>query len=231
MADQPAADSERHDDLGTVEQVVKPPDDVDERTALEELLGGRRGIFDTALPAILFVFVNTIVGLRAGIYAALSLAGLLLVLRLLRREALRYAFGGFAAVAIAAGFAAYTGSARDYFLPGILINIGYGAVFAISALVGAPLLGVVLARLEGHGPEWRQDARVRRLFMLATWLWAGIFFLRAAVQGSLYLADRPGWLAAARLATGWPLFLASLPPTIALIRKARPDQAPETATL
>jgi Protein of unknown function (DUF3159) len=210
---------------------VDDVDEVDERTALDELLGGRAGLIDTALPAILFVVVNTLSGLRAGIYAALSLAGLLLIVRIVRRERLRHAFGGFFAVAIAAGFAAYTGHARDYFLPGILLNVGYGLVFAVSALVGAPLLGLVLARLEGHGPDWRHDARVRRLFAMATWLWAGAFFIRATVQGSLYLADRPGWLAVARLITGWPLFLATLPPTAALIRRARPAKAPDTAVL
>ena len=192
-----------------------------ERTALEELLGGRRGLLDTAVPPVVFVSVNTAVGFRPALLAALGAGAALLLVRLVRRERLRNALGGFFLVAIAVGFAAYTGEARDYFLPGILMNIGWLVLCVVSVAVGRPILGVVLARLEGHGADWHQDERVRRLFALATLIWAGAFATRILVQGSLYLADRPGWLAVARLVTGWPLFLATLPPTIALIRRAR----------
>jgi hypothetical protein len=59
-------------------------------------------------------------------------------------------------------------------------------------------------------------------------LWAAAYGLRAVVQGALYLANRPGWLAVARLITGWPLFVATLPPTAALLRRAHaePVEAP-----
>ncbi len=55
---------------------------------------------------------------------------------------------------------------------------------------------------------------------LATVIWGLVFLFRTVVQGLLYLADRPGWLAAVQLAQGWPLFAAALAATYALARRA-----------
>jgi uncharacterized protein DUF3159 len=195
-------------------------DGVRELTALENLLGGNRGILDVALPPVTFVSVNAATSLHVAIYAALGAAVLLLVVRLARREPLRHALSGFVAVAIATGFAAWSGNARDYFLPGILINLGYGVAFGLSALLRWPALGVVLAPLEGLDDDWRLDPEVRRPFSRATWMWTGLFALRAGVQGWFYLADRPGWLAVAKLITGWPLFVVALSPTLTQVRRA-----------
>ena len=105
-------------------------------------------------------------------------------------------------------FAARSGEARGFFLPGIWINVVYGLVFLGSALVGRPLVGAIYAAVEGMGSAWRQDARLRRVFALASVFWALVFGARAVVQGTLYVLDRPGLLAAARLLMGWPLTIA-----------------------
>ena len=41
----------------------------------------------------------------------------------------------------------------------------------------------------------------------ATWVWAGVFGARVAVQLPLYLLGAVGALGAAKLIMGWPLFL------------------------
>ena len=79
-----------------------------------------------------------------------------------------------------------------------------------SALVGRPLVGAIYAAVEGMGSAWRQDARLRRVFALASVFWALVFASRAVVQGTLYVLDRPGLLAAARLLMGWPLTIAAV---------------------
>jgi hypothetical protein len=195
--------------------------DEEERSALDEILGGNRGLVDASIPPITFVTVNTTVGFHPALYAALGAGAALFLFRLVRRERLRHAVFGFGAVAIAVAFAARTGEARDFFLPGILLNIGYAVAFTISALVKRPALGLGLAKLEGHADDWYTDDRVRRYFSLATWLWASLFATRAIVQTTFYLLDKPGWLAAVKLLLGWPVFLASLAPTQSLLRKAR----------
>src|SRR5204862_606819 len=84
------------------------------------------------------------------------------------------------------GIALYTGRAQDFFIPGILKNVGFGALYAISALVRWPLVGVLLGFMLGEDLHWRRVRPRMRVYQQATWLWAGVFALRAAVQGWLY---------------------------------------------
>jgi hypothetical protein len=199
------------------------------RPAMIEALGGKRGLLDSGLPAVVFVFVNSVVaafagrdtGLRAALVAAV-LCGLGVVgLRLARRETLQQALSGFFALAIAVWLAARSGEARDFFLPGIFINLAYGGVFFVSALVARPLVGYVYAAVDGLDRAWRDDRRLRRVFAVATMGWAAVFGARAAVQGTLYAMDRPGWLAVARLLMGWPLTILAVAATIAWVKRGR----------
>ena len=197
--------------------------------ALVEALGGKRGLIDSGLPAVVFVFVNSVVtalagretGLRAALVAALLSGAGVVVLRIARKETLQQAVSGFLGLGLAVFFAARSGEARGFFLPGIWINVVYGLVFLGSALVGRPLVGAIYAAVEGTGSAWRDDPRLRRVFALASVFWGLVFGVRAAVQGTLYVLDRPGLLAAARLLMGWPLTIAAVAVTIALVKRAR----------
>ncbi|MCW2613214.1 MAG: Protein of uncharacterized function [Frankiales bacterium] len=199
------------------------------RPALVEALGGKRGLIDSGLPAIVFVLVNSVVdafaardtALNAAI-AASVLSGLaIVVLRLVRKETLQQAISGFLGLGLAVFFAARSGEARGFFLPGIWINVAYGVAFLGSALVGRPIVGAIYGAVEGLGTRWREDARLRRVFALASVGWSLVFAARASVQGVLYVMDRPGLLAAARLLMGWPLTIGAVALTVAYVKRAR----------
>ncbi len=198
------------------------------KPALVEALGGKRGLIDSGLPAVVFVFVNAVVqafssretALDAAIYSAIGVGVAVLLLRLLRKETLQQAISGFLGLAIAVWFARRSGEARGFFLPGIFINIGYGLVFLGSAVIGRPLVGAIYAAIGELDKRWREDARLRRVFAFATVGWALVFASRAVVQGVLYVMDRPGLLAAARLLMGWPLTIAAVALTVAYVRRA-----------
>lgn len=199
------------------------------RPALLEALGGRRGLVDSGLPAAVFVLVNSVVaaftdqatGLRAALVAAGLCGVVVLGLRLWRREPLQQAVSGFVGLAIAVFFAARSGEARGFFLPGIYFNIIYGAAFVGSVLVGRPLVGLVYAAVDGVDSGWRANRRLRHIFSVASIGWAAVFAARAGVQGVLYAADRPGWLAATRLLMGWPLTILAVALTVAGVTRAR----------
>lgn len=199
------------------------------RPALIEAMGGKRGLFDSGLPVIVFVFFNSLVtaftdadtGLRAALVAALGSGLLLVALRLRRRETLQQALSGFFALAIAVWLANRSGDARDFHLPHILWQIAYGSVFLVSIVIGRPLVGYIYAAVDGLDSSWRDDRRLRRVFTIATLGWFALFASRAAVLGTLYLMDRSGWLAAARLVMGWPLTIAAVAGTIAWVKRAR----------
>ena len=128
-------------------------------------------------------------------------------MRILRREPLQFALAGFAGVALAAFVADRTGKAEDFFLPGLLLNLGYALAYLVSIVVGWPLLGVILGPLTGEGMAWRSDPDKVRAYTRASWVWVGVFTLRLAVQLPLYFAGALLALGIAKTAMGIPIFL------------------------
>lgn len=176
---------------------------------LANAIGGWRGIIDSSLPSLVFVisYLVTSQNLTTSIWAAV-IAGVVIALwRLLRRQSLQQVLGGFAGVAISAWLAARTGSAADFFLPGLLINGAYGLAFIVSNLVRWPLVGLVVGAATGDLAGWRKDPELLKAYRLATWIWAGMFLLRLVIQLPLYFAEQVGALGIAKIALGWPLML------------------------
>lgn len=175
---------------------------------LVEAMGGRHGIAESGLPALVFVIAYTVSGsdLTVAIWSALALGVVATVVRLIRRETLQFAFAGLAGVALAAFVAGRTGRAEDFFLPGLLLNAGYAAAYAISILVRWPLIGVIVGALLGEGTAWRKNRDQVRLYSKASWIWVGVFLSRLAVQLPLYLAGSLVALGIARTAMGIPVF-------------------------
>lgn len=180
-----------------------------DRALLDRALGGWRGVIDSGLPTLVFVvaYVATSQQLRPALVAAVG-SGLLIALwRLARRESLQQVLAGFFGVVVSAFVASRTGRAENYFLIGILINIGYGTAFLASILLRWPLIGVLVGYFRGDATGWRADPRQYAAFVTASWIWAAMFGLRLGVQLPLYWAGAVGLLGAAKLLMGWPLFL------------------------
>jgi Protein of unknown function (DUF3159) len=114
-----------------------------DRHLVLEQLGGWRGMVDATLPTIAFIVANSLDGLRTGIWAALGAALLVFLLRLVRRETVQQAVSGLFAVGIAVAIAAFTGQARDFYVPGIIRNAGLAVVLLGSVVVRRPLVGVI----------------------------------------------------------------------------------------
>jgi hypothetical protein len=196
------------------------------RPPLIDAIGGKRGILDGALPPLIFVVVHAVAGANttrtAALGAAIGAAGAtglaIVALRLLRKEPLRQALSGLAGLSIAVVFAATSGQARGFFLPGIYVDAAYAVVFAGSALIGRPLVGTIYGLLYRRR-EWRDDPRMHRLFIFATFGWSVVFAIRAGVQAFLYREDLPGLLAAGKLLLGWPLTILTVTLTLAAIRR------------
>jgi hypothetical protein len=82
---------------------------------------------------------------------------------------------------------------------------------------------VIVGQLDGEGNGWRADPARVRAFARATWLWAGLFLARLAVQLPLYLASAVVALGIARTAMGVPLFAVGLWLTWRLVRRQAPS--------
>ncbi|WP_083419734.1 DUF3159 domain-containing protein [Pseudofrankia sp. BMG5.36] len=192
------------------------------KVSFSEAIGGPRGIVDSSLPTIAFVALNSAAGLASGIIGAVVVGVAIFILRMVRGEPKQQAFSGLLAVGVAGYIASRTGRGKDYFLVSILRNAGAVVVGVASLAVRRPLAGYVMAGLDQRYADWRNHRDTLRAANWATGVWIVVYFLRFAVQGVLYLADRDGWLAAANLALGLPLFGLAVLATLAIVRKLAP---------
>ena len=195
----------------------------EERTpTLLERMGGVSGLVYASIPTFAYVIVNAIAGLNAAVVVAVGASVGLIVLRMLRKEPLQPAVSGLLGVVVAALIAFYTGSAENYFLPGIWISLVMTVVFTVSLVMRRPLVGEIwnLMRREGPDPAWRNDKAVLHGFDVATAVFVVLFAARFVVQQWLYDGGFTGWLAVARIGMGSPLLGLSLVVVYWAVRRA-----------
>jgi hypothetical protein len=172
------------------------------------------------VPVLVFVPISSIFGLVPAIIAALAVAALILVWRLVRKESVQPAVSGFMGVGICALIAYVVGESKGYFLYGIWMSLFWAVVFLVSVLFRRPLVGYIWSWVNGHDRAWRNVRRAVLVFDVATITWVLVFASRFVVQRHLYDADETGWLATARIAMGWPLTAVAALATYLAIRSA-----------
>lgn len=171
--------------------------------------GGRRGLAEVGLPSILFVLVYGITHrLTGAIWGAVAVAAVLAVVRVVKRDTLQHALSGLLGVLVCAAVAHFSGQAKGFYLPGVLLNIGEAILFSVSAAVRWPMVGVVLGPVTGEMMAWREHPARMRAFTQATWLLAAMFLLRVCVEVPLYLGGQVNVLGVSKIVLGYPLYLA-----------------------
>ncbi len=210
---------------------------------MAQQLGGMKGIIESGIPVTVFVMANLVLGwlmpsppaaerftLKIAITAAVAVAIAIAVMRLARKESVRFAVNGLFGIALGAWLAWDTGEERAFYLPGILITLGYVGLLLGSIVIGHPLVGWMWTIIANGGKgEWRADARLRRVFGWLTGLWATVFLLKASIQSALYYADYPTALGVARIALGYPVFALLIAVSFWAIRRTRRDEPGEPA--
>jgi hypothetical protein len=183
--------------------------------------GGKRGLAETGLPTVVFIIVYTATtSLNASLWSAVAVAAALTVVRLVQKDKLQHALGGLAGVAVSAAFAKYTGQAKNFYLPGVLLNTGEALLFGVSALVRWPIVGVFIGPITGEMTAWRDHPERLKAFTVSTWLLAAMFTLRVAIEVPLYFSNQLTALGAAKVLLGYPLYLAVAFVCWQIIRKA-----------
>ncbi len=187
------------------------PGEVPTARSLLGAIGGIRGLVESILPGLAFLVAYTITGsllLSVLLPVVLSLA--FVAVRLLSRSSVSQAFAGIVGIAVSAVLAIISGRAVDNFLPGIVINALSLALILMSLAIRWPVIGLIVGFLTNEGTAWREQRGKRRVLSLATWLWAGLFSLRLAVELPLFLTGRTELLAGAKLLLGVPLYAGML---------------------
>lgn len=194
-------------------------------------LGGWRGLLESSIPVIVFVIVNLITStLRPAIIVACAVALAIAGWRLGQRRPIRHAVNGLFGVGLGAIIAWNTGEEKDFYLPGILISLGYAIALLASVFARQPLVGWIYSVVaDGGKSHWRTDPRLLRTFAWLTLGWAAVYFAKVALQAALYAADLPTALGVTRIALGFPPYALLLAGTVWAVRRVNRVPAPAPA--
>ena len=174
-------------------------------------IGGVQGLAESIAPGLVFTVLFTVTSeLPIALGAALAVAAVFTVIRLVSRTPVTQALAGLIGVAFCAFVAQRTGNAEDFFLPGFYINGAYVVAMAASVLFRWPFAGLIFGFIRNEGIEWRKDPQRVRAYALATWIIIGVLALRLVVQVPLYLAGNVAALGSTRVAMGLPLYALGL---------------------
>ncbi|HRD61348.1 MAG TPA: DUF3159 domain-containing protein [Nocardioides sp.] len=219
------------------------------RAQMAASLGGRRGIIEAAIPGVLFTILWLVTkDIQLALIVGGAGVGIALVIRLVQRSTIQYVFN--AAFSIALGYvftriaANAGGDASDqalaYFLPGILISLGYTILFGASCLLRWPAVGFMVGSVSGDPLAWHDDPQVVKLCTRLTWVFLMPGAVGVLLQGPVWLL---GWSGAIdtdtavlivsvlRLGLGWALRIGSWSLIIWLLARnatpiePRPEQA------
>jgi len=195
---------------------------------LASQLGGVRGVIESGIPVLVFVVAKLLLPLTPALIVAVGSAVAIAVWRLARRQSVRHAVNGLVGIGIGAFLAWKTGSAKAFYLPGILISFGYGLALLVSVLVRRPLVGWAWSVLVAKGStEWRGNPRLVRTFSWLTVLWAVTYLVKVAIQAVVFQhtsdTDPGTALGILRLALGYPPYLLLIAVTVWAVRRTAPD--------
>ena len=192
------------------------PGEMPSGSDLVAAVGGIRGLVESILPGLAFLIVFAVTSqvlklpqptiLLASVGTLVVISVLFLAARLLAREPIRSAIVGIVLAAIMAAFALLSGKPENAFVPGIIINLVSLLVLLVSIVVRWPLIGVFVGALTSDLTGWRADKAKRRVLVLATWMWVGLFAVRLIVEVPLYYAGYTDWLAVAKIFLGVPFY-------------------------
>jgi hypothetical protein len=178
------------------------------KSALLTSMGGRLGIAESIIPGVLFMLVFTF---SKQAFLSVILASVcalsFIAYRVAKRGKLSQAIVGAAFVGLSAFLVLRDGGeATDYFIPGLLINLGYGLAMLFSVLVRWPIIGLLIGLLTSSGTGWRKDKSLLRTYSWATLVWVALFSLRLMIELPLYFAGQLEALTAVKGVLGYPAY-------------------------
>ncbi|MER5997447.1 DUF3159 domain-containing protein [Nonomuraea angiospora] len=204
------------------------------RAQLAKAFGGVRGIIEAAIPTIAFTvcWVST-EELKLSLIVSVSIAVVLLLVRIVQRSTPQFVINSLIGIAIGAFFASRTGDAKDYFLPGILWNAGYMVAMLLSIVTRWPVVGFLIGSVTGDPTAWHKDPGIVKLCTRLTWLLLLPCAVRVAVQGPVYWFgggnEAVAALGVAKIAMGWPLQVAALGAMLWVLGRGRTPIKPPVA--
>ena len=174
------------------------------RDELQSVILGQRSLLDALGPPLLFVLANLAFGIWPAIGSAIGLALITLILRIDRRQSLRFAWLGLVAVSVAALLAFGLSREEGFFLPGMASGAVLSASCLLSVVVRRPLVAWTSFLARRWPLNWYWHPRVRPAYSEVTMAWFFFFAGRLVIQFVLFQRDATLALGTLNLILGWP---------------------------
>jgi len=171
------------------------------------VMSGRGGWIDSLIPPVAFIIINAFVNFNIALLVASAAAILIVIYRLIKRQSLRYAFGGVGGVLVAVMVAKLVGSAQGYFLPGIVTGSATAIICLISIIIKRPLVAWTSYITRRWPLGWYWHPKVRPAYNEVTLAWGIFFAIRAILQFQLFLRGEAATLGIVQLILGWPVLI------------------------
>lgn len=178
-------------------------------------IGGVRGVIESVLPSLVFLVVFLVTrDLALTVKVCGALCALEVLARLVQRQTIAGALSGVVMMLICLYAAYKSNDARNYYLPGCIINAVWAVALLASQAFRAPGIGLIVEfvrrppadGLRAWYRAWHGDAALLRSYTVATWGWIAMFVVRDAFQVPLYFSGNVGVLGTVTLVLGVPLF-------------------------
>lgn len=172
---------------------------------LRAMIGGKAGIMDGAVPALLFVVANAIWGLNVGAAAAAAYGVGTVAYRSWKRQPIRHALIGLGGLLLSVGIALITRNPTAYFVPGTALGALAGLAYLVTVVVKQPTSAMLAMAIERKPQSYYRRPEVLRMHMIVTTIWGLAFIGRAALRSWLIVNDQTELLGASTLVLGYPL--------------------------
>jgi hypothetical protein len=172
---------------------------------LQAVFSGRAGrLLDSAVPVLIFIVLNALLGSQTALWGALAAGGLFTLMRLIRGESVVYALAGFGGVAVAALLVQLSGAGSVFFLPGLISKAVTIVLCVVSVVVRRPLVAWTSILTRRWPRDWYWHPRVLPAYSEVTLMWGLAFAGQLALEYWLYQENAVNSLGVTRLLLGWP---------------------------
>ena len=141
---------------------------------------------DAILPPLIFVLTSNFLNLTIASVSAILVSLVIGIIRLLKKQPWKYAFGGLIIVIIASSLAYFTKNTASYFIPSIINSTVLIIIATLSLIINKPLAAWASHLTRGWPLEWFWRDDIKPAYREVTIFWVIFLFMRLTIQIYIY---------------------------------------------
>ena len=137
---------------------------------------------DALIPSITFVSVNSFFGLTIGIFVSISFSIIILLIRWLRKEDIRYGSVGLIMLIIASFLTILTNNPNTYFLPDLITNFLIVMGILVTLFINKPFAAYASHITRSWPLEWYWRNDIKPAYFEVSIIWGLFFSFKLLIQ-------------------------------------------------